>query len=492
MSLPTYTAYHDATQESSSQSSSADNGDPHTPSPQYSQSVANHATPLVDDIAKAAMPTDSIDPHFARLLSSLTMSATAVIDNKVNDKPVLAPLSIKANEPAPEPSTPVPVTTSSTGSHPLPDPADQTDWSASVPTRLSDRPGESSIPPTSVYSGLSLIETDTVPPRPPVASGCSFQPPLPLHSIPRSNGLERNQQPLHSAVLPSSPVLSTVSPRSLSSHRTSSTADISPYLSRPAELPTSAKRLKQLALLESVADESAKMSPFLTHRAPAFGGNVNGVNPISRHQFVPGPSASVPPHSMIPMGPNDLRVIYSSDPVAGRTLAGPPSFNGPSHPATVHDDPFQVRPRTSHNVQRGSMYAPAPGSVSMNQSQLLTLMNGSRATPVQTSSIYPQPSHVEGPYRSTFYHPPPAPQHSLALHAGLGQSPLNPFYPRPFPVYTPAPLSAPADSPGFDLPPHNTSHLNSNAQLLSILNGSRATPSLSNTPAYPPFMNNRA
>ncbi|KAJ7143719.1 hypothetical protein C8R44DRAFT_845908, partial [Mycena epipterygia] len=99
-SPPAHVPYHDTTQESSSQSSSIDNEDPHTPSPQYSTTAPSHV--VHDGFA-------SLDPHFARLLSSLSLSAAIAAGGKGAGEPTL---TIKTSEPVPEPSTPVPVTTS--------------------------------------------------------------------------------------------------------------------------------------------------------------------------------------------------------------------------------------------------------------------------------------------------------------------------------------------------------------------------------------------
>ena len=59
-----------AAQESSSQTS-ADTTDPQTPSPKYSEPTVHV------DSAEPVIDAQNLDPHFARLLSNLTLSATA-------------------------------------------------------------------------------------------------------------------------------------------------------------------------------------------------------------------------------------------------------------------------------------------------------------------------------------------------------------------------------------------------------------------------------
>lgn len=70
-------------QESSSQSSSADNGDPQTPSPLYTEAVVNHTTSDVpaEDVVASALKSELIDPQLARLLSALTTSAKTDMEN---------------------------------------------------------------------------------------------------------------------------------------------------------------------------------------------------------------------------------------------------------------------------------------------------------------------------------------------------------------------------------------------------------------------------
>ncbi|KAJ7492628.1 DCP2-domain-containing protein [Mycena latifolia] len=440
---PPHVPYHDATQESSSQSSSVDNGDPHTPSPQYSTAAPSHV--VHDGFAQAAIESESLDPHFARLLSSLSLSAAAAVNGKDAVEP---PLSIKTSEPVREPSTPVPVTASSSGSQSLPMPANS-DWSSSAPAPPSDQSEEVVLPViTEIKSQVQSLQPRT-----------SFQSPSPLILSPRANGTSSvaEQRPTagsDASAAATSPTHSVASLRALGSRRTSSTADISPYLARSSEVPGSAKRLKQLALLESVADESARM--MLSHRPTPPMANAR---PAMHSSHYPLPPASVPPPPVFPHDP--MQVLYSS----GQQQPQPPmhGFHG------MPQDPFQVRPWTSQAFHRGPMHPPGPGpsSMSMTQGQLLALMNnGPRGTPMPgMPHAYGVPP-MHGPPPRPFYGPP----------TGLAGGPPSGPYPGPARAGPPpplrtgfglgaGPLSAPAVSPGF--PVHNPA-------LLSILNGGRA------------------
>ncbi|KAJ7357358.1 Dcp2, box A domain-containing protein [Mycena albidolilacea] len=424
---PPHVPYHDTTQESSSQSSSVDNGDPHTPSPLYS--TATPAAHVVQDAS--ALDSESLDPHFARLLSSLSLSATAAASGKEAD----TPLFIKTSEPVQEPSTPVPVTASSSGSQPQPIPTNS-DWSSSTPAALAEQSSSQSEDETlPVITGNTLQPQSLQPRR-------TFQSPSPLIlSSPRPNGAigtsERQSSSGSDApASATSPTHSVASLRALGARRTSSTADISPYLARSSEVPGSAKRLKQLALLESVADESARMQsqrppppplPFVNNSRPGM------------HPYYPLPPASVPPPPIFPQH-DPMQVLYSS----GQQHPQPP----PVHGFNAMQDPFQVRPWTSQAFHRGPplphMHPAGPSRMnsSMSQSQLLTLMNsGARGTPM----------------------PPPPPPYAGPMHGGMRMGPPPQLRPQFTAGGALPPLSAPAMSPGFP----------ANPALLSILNGGR-------------------
>jgi mRNA-decapping enzyme subunit 2 len=471
------------TQESSSQSS-VDNGEPQTPSPQYSESVVNRVNGLHIQNVDSKEP-EILDPHFARLLSSLTLSAN-IKENQTDNKPVL---SIQTDEPASrDRSTPVPVTASSSNSQPLSESVDHADWSASIPRRLSGRASDSLFTPSAAALGLPFVESN--------GTGSTSSIPLsPHYQFPSFSPRTINVNSPSSAFYPSlhssamsssnsiaSPPSSISSRRGMTSRRSSSTTDISPYLSRPIEM--SGKRLKQLALLESVADESARMTPHLGKRDLPYVGHMNdmsgGQMVGGRSHFAPGPPASVPPPAVMSNDPSDLRVIYSSGlggPIAPHS-AFLPSLHATSQPTPLHDDPFQVRPRTSHSFRGGSY---PPTSISMNQSQLLAMINGPRP-PIQPPSSNFHPHQVQ---RNPIYPPSNINKTSPAAWQTpqAGQYPMrnNGVFPGAQPGVQSFPVT-PA-STGFDVPRAGMPSTPNNAQLLSILNGGGAGPTLLATPA---------
>lgn len=226
----------------------------------------------------------SMDPHFARLLSSLTQSASTSIRETDDHK-------------AKQISTMEPV-------------------SPSTRSRYSMRHHSARKPSLDV------------------------KPMSPLTETPRSPGISPN---IKSSDATQSPTISTARSPRAASRRTSSTADISPYLTRPVELPTCAKQLKQVALLESVADESAKLVSTLTQH--------NSILPTSVDASHPGP---VLPHQPLSSNPPH-RVLYnvpSPSLQRGTPLAGlPEPLNMPLH------GPMPVRSMTSHAHYRDATQA---------------------------------------------------------------------------------------------------------------------------------------
>jgi mRNA-decapping enzyme subunit 2 len=422
-----------------------------------------------------AIATEVLDPQLARLLTSLSLSASAM---NMADK--ASHLSIKTKEPAPsEPATPVPgsaKTASSTNSQRPLEMSSSIDWSSSAPKRLPPKRLELPLfTPPQVLSRRSSTETGPLSSRQSNFLG-SFPPSTPHSSTSHFNSTQ-SQLGLQSQSLsqPSaSPTTSaSISPtRSYSSRRSSSTADISPYLMRPTELPMSGKRLKQLALLESVADESARMTPMLGQRESTYAGYYSQSSG-PRYSFPPGPPASVPPPPFQPIDPDDSRVIYSSNPYAVPHVLPMPSASQHQPRDDDDDDDFRVRPR-SQAYQRASLHPGfSPGSVSMNQNQLLAIMNGSHAAPSR-----PRPN-----ISSSAIHTPPPPLGCLP-HTSIPNGQRS--VPGLHTMCTP-PLLAPACAPstnGFETgPPHPTRVNPNNSQLLSILNGdpsavARGVPSL--------------
>ncbi|KAF7436805.1 mRNA-decapping enzyme subunit 2 [Pleurotus ostreatus] len=388
-----YADYSDATQESSSQSSSADNGDPQTPSPQYIQAVAR-APPHI-----AASHPEPVDPHMARLLSSLTLSATSTVVDEVSAKKVanaqLAPSTTSFKMPA-----------GRSVSHEEPQPALPVS-----PPQQSQR--TSSSPQASKAPASRQAPVAAAPVNPP------------------------------SLIAPTSPI----SPRSrgLGSRRTASTADISPYLSRTIEAPSSAKTLKQLALLESIANESEKVTPTLANRGlPSVGSEFSNAG---RFSALPGPMNA--PSTLAP-NLNDLHVIYSSNPVAG-----PPS--NAHFPSTYHPlpqpDPFQVRPHTSLSY-RSPM--PGHGIVHIPQPAPYVIPSPMQFQPFfQTPSMMPLPP--AGPQMMQPFVPPPMPRPSSQFSGAFIQGNNR------------MAMASPGDSAGFN--PRGAVAFN---PLLSILNAKQA------------------
>ncbi|KAF8974040.1 hypothetical protein BDZ97DRAFT_418230 [Flammula alnicola] len=383
--------------------------------------------------------TSEMDPQLARLLSSLTLSAT-VRDELSNGTGVAVNQSGLSSAPTSDVSGDSPIVTH---------PPEQSDWSSSVPPDYlqppdAPPPSKSSHNPSSAESSSSLAVSSTRASQPMVNGIASHTDQNPNNAI--------------RTTTPSPP--SAVSPTSQTSRRASSTADISPYLSRAAEVPTSAKRLQQLSLLESVANESERIAA--RHAAMVSQGPV--ASPY------PPPSPSFPPPT-IP----DTGVFYSSTyPIPPSSAAGfhtrqPLGNFGPGHP-----DPFQVRSRTSQAFHRGPMHHPT-GSVNMSHSHLLATINGPHVGPVSASYqmnsqfIHQQQQQPQifnaGPQ---FYPPQLNPRYLPAQPARqrYATHPLEaqPIGGRPYPPPNPNP------APGLTMAPPD-SHNPTAMSLLSILNG---------------------
>ncbi|EDR14983.1 uncharacterized protein LACBIDRAFT_300645 [Laccaria bicolor S238N-H82] len=351
--------------ESVSHTSPLDNRDLQTPSSQSKDS-----DPRVED-NKSSSLSDSMDPHFARLLSSLTMSAAA--SPAAGSEASGGPIAVLGN-PLPKDftgpnSVPEPLISSQVGV--------KSDWSSSASSHVP-------------------LQSDELPPPLPSPASDSEKPVLNVdsresetyqllspHVVVNARDGESSVHPPRPQIA-ASPIQSTVqSTARVNTSRRVSTADVSPYLSRAVEVPTSAKRLQQLALLESVADESARMTPLLASRA------------VVPHMRYPIPSPSNPPQ---PMSMYNLNSALPSN-----QLTAHPEANGPFkplYPSSGHvnnnHDPFQVRARTSQAFRRNPIQ-PYSGSMSMNQSQLLNIMNGAGPSPALRSSGY-YPSYPYPPF----------------------------------------------------------------------------------------------
>lgn len=230
--------------------------------------------------------------------------------------------------------------------------------------------------------------------------------------------------------------------------------------------------LRQLALLEAVADESSRMTPTLLSRELPTATNINHT-PRVRH---PGPSASVPPPTHHLQG--EFPPPFGQAP-AGYQLPSSSQYTGFSQqPPPFVDDVFQVRPRSSQFFTHDY-------SAQNTQDQLLSLLTG--PPPPGTSTgiphTYPHPSYSQGylpthyqPHLSakTFppvYHPPSSHMitvpHTAIPSVSAQVMPARTFLP-----------------PGHPFPPPLTSRtpVNNSAQLLSLLNNN-------NPAALPPHVN---
>ena len=393
--VSSYPSYVDSSpQESSSPSSSADNGDPHTPSPKYDAPHSHVTTVSVDE----NLDIQTFDPHFAHLLSSLSMSA-----NNISDASKKAAPMVTMNSSSRAAGTPVPATTSFA----KPDNLERSDDQSHTRIRPSDsRPPQTSSPFPPVHPPSS-VEV----PFPSAASKYRAQSP-PLITKPFTTA--QLLPPV--STIPKFPTAS-----SLSSRRTSSTADISPYLSRLSEVPTSSKRLKQLALLERVADESARMAPMPGNSELSIYGSAK-------------PFHAPPPPHITSSEMKDQSIIYSSKPgeVLGQMDPPLPAHQFYSRPLPnipqSRQDPAIVRPSTSQALGR-DLAIPAPlanpNLQSAHQSQLLSTINGLalHRSPVQqafTANLRP-PRGVERlnipPYQPSLFEPTmSAPATSIAFN----------------------------------------------------------------------------
>jgi mRNA-decapping enzyme subunit 2 len=446
-----YTGGDRGAQESSS--SSADTGELQTPSPQYSEAIPASNDRVIatrDSDDEKVIFSESMDPHFARLLNSLSLSAAQNIDLKPSHTADGAP-------PLPE--------------HSLPSNRLQTpDWSSRVPSYTDTSPVKSpgSLRAKRVSTQNSLKVSNQPAHQNIIPSDKSEATPTPFDDSTNPPSATLSAASISTAS--SSPPSALARKQTLSSRRSSSIADISPYLSRPTEVPTSGKRLKQLALLESVADESSKMTPTLMNR-----------DLPSIHD----PSVSVPPPPTCG-AQVDFRSPY--DPfigVSGPSLnairgANTAAMHASYHPAMA--DPFQVRPRSNQLEQYDPAYSVGfSGCSSMYQNQLLSLL----ARPPQVTSptgFSGGPLHAPFPRSSTLGYPA-TPFHSVA--------PSN-IFPSVNPhsaMQHPAPSTLPSPRPSTRGPAQSRSHLApSSAQLLSILNsgnvvGARASISRTGPPS---------
>lgn len=442
-------------QESSS--SSADIGEPQTPSSQSSETAPASNGPCIaahqsdDDKALQSQP---VDPHFARLMNSLSLSARKV-DAEPPTPPSHPPISEASHKLARRHSRPaVPLLHNSIQSMGR---SLSTVRSAENLSASTNHAHDSSLNAlqNAHSEHLNALATSTISTLSSLSSGVPAEP------------LAGSISAFSASISPS---LSCSPKHASSSRRSSSTADISPYLTRPAEVPTSGKRLKQLALLELVADESSKMTPVLMNRdLPAVHTRDTF---LGRH---PGTCASVPPPAVYEM-PSERYDPTLSRP--GARMHYPRSAHIPTprspfqYPSTT--DTLQVRPHSGQLTRYGVSIAASRDRIGQ-QNQLLSLL-GSHPEVSANGEPYRVPEHL-GARSSPYFHSS-APS-------------IQPVYPNPSPPYLNA--SSPTTLPGARAPlttqtaspPSSRLAPSSTAQLLSILNsgGRGQVPTSYSTPA---------
>lgn len=443
------TAHLDATaQESSSQTSSADNGDPQTPSPLYSEAAVTHVD-VAQTTESNGLDEIPVDPHFARLMSALTLSAQAngTCDGKPDyELPACAAVHPRSASPA---AVDVAISRDRPQNYNAPTSGSTAGGSAPiVHPRSSSRPSK--------QLGTGFFSNDAI--------GFSNSP---------SRSHASSPLPSQSTISPglvTSPSPNTKSPAH--SRRSSMiTADLSPYLARPAGIPMNGKRLKQLALLEAVADESSRMIATSLVHPPTQPSPPYEASHTPHH-------APLPPNAVMSHNFTNLSPMYSN--THGPYIPSVPqtgSFNPPSP-----DNAFTVRPRTSNTFRQVPNYHPRPPNTraSMNQAQLLGALSGNSNPSTQGHHMPSIPPMPILNFHNTF--PPPqlptvvtgAPIFQTGPHPPrVGRGPPPPLRVLPSqaasgPAVVPSLPSTPGASSnfGFSRPIPNPQ----NTQLLSILN----------------------
>ncbi len=391
--------FQDGSQESSSQTSSADNGGPPTPSPQSTE--ASH-------IVHPDMNT--MDPQLARLLASLTKTP-ALSDPKESSQ---VNYSV--------PNTPTP-DTSPEAAEAQPSAEMQLQIQTPSTVRINS---QSSLPP---------IHSRTIP------QSSAGSPQSSIRARPSLSSTTTANERSDSAVLQSANNTAIAS-RPPTSRRSSSIADISPYLKKQIPTQPTTNHLKQLALLEGIANESARMTPRLEAEERKLS---TSNQPFNGYSFPPPDQ-------------RDHSLFYSSN-MAGRQSVADLTRPLPL-PSNSYHDPFQVRPRTSLEVHRPMGVGYNTGS--MNSVPMTQMLNGHPPPPMPPQAsmgfgaLGPPPPHYGGMNGYLPYPPMHAPQPAPPTMAGFGAPP-----------YAHA-MHAPTNPP--------TSNVN---HLLSILNlkGSGGAPS---------------
>ncbi|EIN13760.1 DCP2-domain-containing protein [Punctularia strigosozonata HHB-11173 SS5] len=424
-------------QESSHHSSSVDKVVTPTPSvvePRELRKAQNSAIPHFQGARQETSPGDQpgeavMDAHMARILHTLQLSAEK------------RPESVTRPEDQPLPAS------SADATHLDVNRGEQSDWSMRSPQRLSEnRPLPPETQSTSVIEvipfaeqGHNVISQNALSLNPStLISAQAESTPGPLSAVPSVGTQSSTSGDASTSVR----AQSTVSRRS-----STSAAGLSPYLSKPTEMPVSGKQLKQLALLESVADESARMTPILGHRASqVFAAARN--SPVTAAAYPDRPFSVIPNQVLMHGHPlyNGSTIPYSASP---RALAFP-HHQAPVSGMNFNGFPIQERPRSSATVR--PFHAPNPmagNRASMDHHQLHAMLSRPR-TMMPPTLPNPQPTSLMTPL-------PGPPLDALSPLQGMG------FAPQSTPL---VPVHVP---PSYQ---QTSAQTPSSANLLSILNAS--------------------
>ncbi|KAH9849735.1 Dcp2, box A domain-containing protein [Lenzites betulinus] len=341
-------------QELSSQSSSADNGEPHTPSPRYSAARVHQTAFDTGDSASVENPivngsnAGGMDPALARLVDRLTLSASSLQLEQPEPAKMSAAETMPALSSHAHPAEPSP-----------PEPTLSPDWSVNAPAYK-----QTSYPREQLTQARS---SPTISARSP--------DPTPVQST--SN-----------APAPDAP--SALRVPSHGRRSSASTADLSPYLSRPKGIT---KEMKYISMLESVAQESDRVASRAGHRptVPATQGHA---------AYPPLPSPSVPPE-----------MIYSSSPALSQRSFPPPM------PYPHHVMNGFMRPSTSLALHHPPPHHAMVPRQSMNEAQLRALLPLNGHGPVASPIAAFAPAHAR-PFMSSHHMIPP---HRPLLTPNIGK-----------------------------------------------------------------------
>ena len=409
---PAFEVSRDVRHDSSSQSSSAENGEPQTPCPYYTDAQATSmpriATTDVPLSSQSDIPTDS---HLAQLLSALVTSGTPAAKLADHESGLLSTAEINRSSKAP--TTPALASASKIASMASPEFA--------LSAKRSISPHLSEVHLTSPKSQTTVCHSDA----PTHLSAPSSQRAARLQDLRQtldSKDLDYLRFPPPSEPHVFKPALSsqggsvgfTTSSRPFAS-RLSSNADISPYLTRPSRPVTpSADRIKHIALLEAASAESARlMHAYKTAAA-------HGVPIDIRDNF----KYPVTPRLMT----SPSLAPQFSDPCSN-------SINPPLHPVMLESEPSNSR-----RVDNDAFYASYPSSIHFHAPPVPTLHNEVLGYRGSSTSLCPPPSgsvnqtqtihgshvssnspHLTVPYSQVVGSPSDIPSALKAIHPKLVQ-----------------------------------------------------------------------